>query len=54
MVDATLVAMVAEYYRRKLAARIAINTGGIDKKIAADVLRQPLKKVCHIAQAYFA
>lgn len=47
MMNAALLAVVTKDCRRQLAARIAINARGVNKKIAAHVLRQPFENICH-------
>src|SRR5688572_30681005 len=47
MVHATLLTMVAEYSRRQLATRIAVNATSVNEEISRNVFRQAPLNVCH-------
>jgi len=38
MINATLVAVISKDVRRELATRVAVDTGGVDKKVPGYIL----------------
>jgi hypothetical protein len=47
LINAALIAVISKDVRRELATGIAIDTGGIDKKVSRNVFGQSLLQVRH-------